>query len=85
MTKQTVTINQHIVIDYKSEFSLLDCMEDHQIHVDYNCRGGYCGLCKLHLTTGQVIWVQDSLVTLEQDEILACSCVPNGDIAIETP
>jgi ferredoxin len=50
--------------------------------VTYNCRGGYCGRCKVQLTSGKVNWVQDSLVSLETDEILVCCCVPDGSISL---
>lgn len=44
--------------------------------------GGYCGSCKVKLTAGKVKWVQDSLVPLEDDEILVCCCVPDGSIKL---
>jgi ferredoxin len=78
----TVTINDMQIFSYGEEFSLLDSMEEHQIPVTYNCRGGYCGSCKVQLTSGKVNWVQDSLVSLEADEILVCCCVPDGSISL---
>ena len=78
----TVTINKVQSFVYGEEFSLLDSMEEHQIPVNYNCRGGYCGRCKVQLTSGKVSWVQDSLVSLETDEILVCCCVPDGSISL---
>jgi len=77
-----VTINEAQSFSYSEEFSLLDSMEEHQIPITYNCRGGYCGRCKVQLTKGEVSWVQDSLVPLEADEILVCCCVPNGPISL---
>jgi len=78
----TVTVNDMQTFCYGEEFSLLDSMEEHQIPVSYNCRGGYCGSCKVKLTSGKVNWVQDSLVSLEPGEILACCCVPDGSISL---
>ena len=78
----TVTINDMQIFSYGEEFSLLDSMEEHQIPVTYSCRGGYCGSCKVQLTSGKVNWVQDSLVSLEADEILVCCCVPDGSISL---
>ncbi|MCP4790889.1 MAG: 2Fe-2S iron-sulfur cluster binding domain-containing protein [Gammaproteobacteria bacterium] len=83
MSHSTVTVNKTTVFDYDAEFSLLDSMEENQVPANYNCRGGYCGLCKIKLTQGQVTWVQDSLVSLDADEVLACCCVPDGPISIE--
>jgi len=78
----TVTVNEVQTFIYGEEFSLLDSMEEHQIRVNYSCRGGYCGSCKVKLTAGKVKWVQDSLVPLEDDEILVCCCVPDGSIKL---
>jgi ferredoxin len=78
-----VTVNEHTVFEYDAEFSLLDSMEENDVPMEYNCRGGYCGLCKLKLTAGKVVWVQDSLVPLNDGEVLACCCVPDGPISIE--
>ena len=83
MSHSTVTVNKTIVFDYDDEFSLLDSMEEHQVPVTYSCRGGYCGSCKVELKQGKVIAVQDSLVPLQANEILACCCVPDGPISIE--
>ncbi len=77
-----VTVNDMQTFCYGEEFSLLDSMEEHQIPVSYNCRGGYCGSCKAKLTSGKVNWVQDSLVSLEPGEILVCCCVPDGSISL---
>tara|TARA_B100000780_G_C20949341_1_gene378717 strand:- start:133 stop:384 length:252 start_codon:yes stop_codon:yes gene_type:complete len=78
----TVTINDVQSFTYGQEFSLLDSMEQHKIPMNYSCRGGYCGSCKVQLTSGKVNWVQDSLVPLAADEILVCCCVPDGSIGL---
>ena len=83
MSNSSVTVNKTIVFDYDDEFSLLDSMEEHQVPVTYSCRGGYCGSCKVKLKQGKVIQVQDCLVPLQADEVLACCCVPDGPISIE--
>jgi ferredoxin len=77
-----VTINNQAVFYYETQFSLLDSMEENAVPVSYNCRGGYCGQCKMQLKQGKVHWIQDSLVPLQDDEILACCCVPNGPISL---
>lgn len=83
MSNVTVTVNKTIVFEYDDEFSLLDSMEEHRLPINYSCRGGYCGSCKVKLTKGRVALVQDSLVPLPEGEVLACCCVPHGPISIE--
>lgn len=70
---------------YQYEFSLLDALEAQEIPAPYNCRGGYCGCCKVRLLDGEVEYVQDSLVDLQGDEILTCCCRPKTHIEIELP
>jgi len=36
--------------------SLLAALESHNIDVEYQCREGYCGSCRLRLVSGQVDW-----------------------------
>lgn len=70
---------------YEHEFSLLDTLEANEVPAPFNCRGGYCGCCKVRLLDGEVEWVQDSLVDLPEGEILTCCCKPKTHIEIELP
>ncbi|MFB9884856.1 class I ribonucleotide reductase maintenance protein YfaE [Balneatrix alpica] len=70
---------------YSGAPTLLDALEQQQLPVRYNCRGGYCGCCRVRLQQGQVRWLQESLVELAENEILSCCCVPLGPIKIELP
>ena len=79
----TITVNNEQTFAYDNEFSLLDSLEKQQIEVNYNCRNGCCGRCKVLLQEGQVKWIQDSLVTLAKNEILSCSCIPVMPIKID--
>lgn len=80
-----IKVNQHHTFYYQYEFSLLDALEAQEIPAPYNCRGGYCGSCKVRLLDGTVEPVQDSLVDLLDDEILTCCTRPNSHIEIELP
>ncbi|QEW06950.1 class I ribonucleotide reductase maintenance protein YfaE [Nitrincola iocasae] len=80
-----IKVNNFHTFYYQYEFSLLDALEAQQIPAAYNCRGGYCGTCKVRLLDGQVEAVQDALVDLKEDEILTCCCRPATHIEIELP
>lgn len=70
--------------DYPPDGSnLLDVLELHKIPVEYQCRAGYCGSCRIRLVKGQVAWCQRPLASIQYGEILACCCQPLGDIEIE--
>ncbi|MBA4502348.1 class I ribonucleotide reductase maintenance protein YfaE [Marinobacterium marinum] len=80
-----IKVNNYHTFYYQYEFSLLDALEAQKIPAPYNCRGGYCGCCKLKLLEGEVDYVQDSLVDLKEGEILACCCRPRSHIEVALP
>lgn len=80
-----IKVNNHHTFYYSYEHSLLDALEAQELPAKYNCRAGYCGCCRVRLLDGEVQQVQDNLVDLIGDEILACCCVPVTHIEIELP
>ncbi|MGL9769509.1 MAG: class I ribonucleotide reductase maintenance protein YfaE [Sodalis sp. (in: enterobacteria)] len=67
----------------KTHHSLLDTLEAHQITVEFQCRSGYCGACRLRLLAGKVKYHQEPLAFINNGEILPCCCLPIGDIELE--
>ncbi|MFB1114732.1 MOSC domain-containing protein [Dickeya dadantii] len=60
---------------------LLEQLEQQGIRVPYSCRAGLCGCCRLTLTAGEVSPLKTSAKG-EDGTILACSCIPAGDIQL---
>lgn len=67
----------------KSEACLLDVLELHDVEVEYQCRSGYCGVCRLKLVKGDVVYHQQPLAFINDGEILPCCCMPLTDIELE--
>ncbi|CAI1844740.1 MAG: class I ribonucleotide reductase maintenance protein YfaE [Serratia proteamaculans] len=67
----------------KSEGCLLDVLELHDVEVEYQCRSGYCGACRLKLVKGEVVYHQQPLAFINDGEILPCCCMPLTDIELE--
>lgn len=63
--------------------SLLDALEYHKVCVEYQCREGYCGSCRIRLLKGEVSYIATPLAFVQEDEILPCCCKANGDIELE--
>ncbi|ACS84840.1 MULTISPECIES: class I ribonucleotide reductase maintenance protein YfaE [Musicola] len=63
--------------------SLLDALESQRVKVEYQCRSGYCGSCRLRLLKGKVVYRETPLACLQQDEILPCCCRPLDDIELD--
>jgi len=66
--------------------SILELSEELGIGIEFACRVGTCGVCKVKMTSGEVAMaVEDAL---EPDDkangiILACQAKPKGDVAVE--
>lgn len=62
--------------------------EEAGVYVDYSCRAGVCGCCKLRLVEGEV--EQPDMPALfpgekEDGLVLACCCIPKGDVTLVKP
>ncbi|KXF83116.1 hybrid-cluster NAD(P)-dependent oxidoreductase [Enterovibrio coralii] len=59
--------------------------EESGVQVDYSCRAGVCGCCKLRLVEGEVDQPDmPALFPGEKEEglVLACCCVPQSDVVL---
>ena len=62
---------------------LLNTLWEHLPNAE--CQSGECGGCKVRLLDGQVRWIRDPVVEIDQrTHILACSCEPLGPIRCAT-
>lgn len=63
--------------------NLLTVLEAHNLCVEFQCREGYCGSCRMRLVKGEVSYAETPLAFVQQGEILACCCTAQSDIEIE--
>ena len=66
--------------------TVLELSEELGIGIEFSCRIGTCGVCKVKMTSGEVAMeVEDSLTPEDKAGgiILACQAKPKGDIAVE--
>jgi ferredoxin len=78
-SKQTVEWNDRFE-------SIMELAEENDIDIEYECRQGFCGTCKVRLLSGEVdMEVEDGLEEedIQQGFILTCVAVPLGDIVLE--
>lgn len=80
--------SQNIIdVDEKSLTSLegesvLETLERADIDVHFNCREGFCGVCRTKLLSGSVEYKVEPLAFIDDDEILSCCTVPTSNIKI---
>lgn len=63
--------------------TLLDSLESYNIDVPYQCREGYCGGCRTQILSGTVVYLQEPMAWINDDEILPCCCVPKTDLVVK--
>ncbi|WP_063656916.1 class I ribonucleotide reductase maintenance protein YfaE [Candidatus Arsenophonus triatominarum] len=82
--KITLRNARGIMIPFHSEqhTSLLDALEQSKIQIEFQCREGFCGACKVRLRKGKVAYRYKPIAFIDKDEILACSCRLLTDIDI---
>ena len=85
MTDRTITLsaNGRQLPCKPGHRNLLEVFEHHQVEVEYQCREGYCGSCRIKLINGTVEYSDKPLAFISDGEILPCCCMPVGDIEVE--
>ncbi|WP_297483810.1 hybrid-cluster NAD(P)-dependent oxidoreductase [uncultured Photobacterium sp.] len=84
--KQAVKLNiDGHIFRGNNQQTLLEQAETAGVELNYSCRAGFCGACKVTLTSGQV--EQPDVPALlpqerQQGKILACCCIPKTDLEI---
>lgn len=75
--------SQHSRFSLLPQETLLEGLERTGHEVEYQCRSGYCGACRVRMLDGQVDYVELPLAFIAADEILPCCCVPKSDLWLE--
>jgi len=66
--------------------TILEASEDIGVNLDYSCRSGTCGVCKVKLLSGKVTMEVDEGLEPEDKQqgfILACQAKATADVAVE--
>lgn len=63
--------------------NLLESLEAQGVEVQYQCREGYCGSCRVQLLDGEVYYYDEPMAWIDEDEILTCCCIPKGNLKIK--
>ncbi|SFU41589.1 class I ribonucleotide reductase maintenance protein YfaE [Xenorhabdus koppenhoeferi] len=87
--KITLPSWQGLSIRYSSDLhsnlleALEEALEQERMQIEYQCRQGYCGSCRVRLVKGKVGYPCKPLAFVNEGEILPCSCHPLTDIEIK--
>lgn len=70
-------------IAHEAGETILETLERGNLEPQFNCREGYCGVCRTTLLTGSVEYILDPLAFIDDDEILTCCTIPTSSIDIK--
>lgn len=79
----SVITTQDKIFTLQPEETLLEALERTGHQIEYQCRNGYCGSCRLKLLAGQVTYSTLPLAFISSDEILPCCCQALTDLTID--
>ncbi|MDO4776652.1 MAG: class I ribonucleotide reductase maintenance protein YfaE [Cardiobacteriaceae bacterium] len=83
--KAVVTLGLERIVLKEGE-TLLEGLERAGHDIEYQCRQGYCGSCRMRVISGDIHYPAGKpLAYLSRGEVLACCAVPAGDILLEEP
>ena len=79
-----------VIIDYEgtvftgnNQQVLLEQLEQQGIKINYSCRAGICGCCRVELMSGEVSTLRKGALK-NNNAILACSCIPKTNISLRS-
>ncbi|MFI3247491.1 MAG: class I ribonucleotide reductase maintenance protein YfaE [Ferrimonas sp.] len=76
----TVILRNGKQVPIRLEAPLLRTLAPHGYYSE--CRQGFCGACRVTLTSGQVHYLQTPLAQIKENEILPCCCVAQSDLVL---
>ena len=80
--KVTIKLNDTLAVCSKGE-TVLETLERVGVDAHFNCREGFCGVCRTKLLKGKVEYKLDPLAFIDDDEILSCCTIPCTNIEIK--
>ncbi|OSN06173.1 class I ribonucleotide reductase maintenance protein YfaE [Lonsdalea iberica] len=86
MSTPTITLRTSgAQFEYSEEgdATLLEALETQRVNVEFHCRSGYCGACRMRLLKGEVSYAQTPLAFFLPGEILPCCCKPLSDVELD--
>ncbi|WP_165008141.1 class I ribonucleotide reductase maintenance protein YfaE [Neisseria yangbaofengii] len=71
------------IFELQNGETLLEGLERTGHEVEYQCRSGYCGSCRLKIISGKVGYDDFPLAFITPGEILPCCCRVTEDITLD--
>lgn len=76
-------ITENLIFELQEDETLLEGLERTGHDVEYQCRSGYCGACRIPLKIGSVVYDKPPLAFLHPGEVLPCCCRASEPLRLE--
>lgn len=87
MSYSTIEIynKKHIIYYQFKKIPLLFILTQHNVNIDYQCKQGYCGACRIKLLKGNIYYINTihPLASYNTGDIFPCCCIATGNIIIK--
>lgn len=77
-----IITNQETILLKEGE-SILAALEDTGHNVEYQCKKGFCGSCRVKKIAGEVEYKETPLAFVSDDEILPCCATPKSNLRLD--
>lgn len=76
-------MSEVVMINADKTSSVLEALENNGLHIDSCCRGGFCGVCRVKLISGEFEYKENPIGYCADDEILSCCCMAKTELKIK--
>ncbi|WP_343183217.1 class I ribonucleotide reductase maintenance protein YfaE [Buchnera aphidicola (Neophyllaphis podocarpi)] len=82
----TIKTNKRIINYIPKKNFILDILEKNKINIEFQCRKGYCGSCRIILISGKIYYPNNVVILaskLSRKEIFPCCCIGINNIILK--
>ncbi|WP_406666216.1 class I ribonucleotide reductase maintenance protein YfaE [Gallaecimonas sp. GXIMD1310] len=74
-----LVVGEHI-IPAAPDMPILDQLLLRGINVEYQCRSGFCGSCRMRLKSGAVRYLESPIAYINEGEVLTCCTLADSEV-----
>lgn len=81
--KDIKLITNERTISIKADESILEVLQESGHSVEYQCKKGFCGSCRIKKVSGEVEYKEDPIAFIGEDEILPCCAIAKSNLRLD--
>lgn len=81
--QEKMLITNDSVVNLEEGESILRALEKTGHAVEFQCKQGYCGSCRVKKLAGKVSYKEEPLAFINEDEILPCCATAESNLRLD--